>query len=206
MVDAITRASMIAIMARWQLAWHENQIQTAIRDAAAKKVSDTSKILDECKAQAKSLGFDRDEKDTWQEAIAPFIPGAQELYSQVKTPDLPDWNYAIKDKLLTHDPAGASDEAPQAGEKRERPSIRQIVLDRLADAGEGGAKAIDIRKYIETTYSEEIHEKTVGMTLYRLLQDELVRRQGHTWFLVPQNTAETKNPGGETPGLIEDLL
>jgi hypothetical protein len=43
------------------------------------------------------------------------------------------------------------------------------------------------------------------MTLYRLLQGGLVRRQGHTWFLVPQNTAETKNPGGETPGLIEML-
>ena len=54
------------------------------------------------------------------------------------------------------------------------------------------------------TYRGEIHEKTVGMTLYRLLQDKLVRREGHTWFLVPQPIAETKNPGGETPGQIGD--
>ena len=39
------------------------------------------------------------------------------------------------------------------------------------------------------------------MTLYRLSLDELVRRDGRTWFFVPQ-LEETKNPGADTPGPI----
>jgi hypothetical protein len=83
-----------------------------------------------------------------------------------------------------------------------RPTVREVALVRLREAGGKGAKAADIREYFERTYGEVVHEKTVGMTLYRLLKARLVRRDGHTWFFGPSN-AETKNPGGETPGLIE---
>jgi hypothetical protein len=31
------------------------------------------------------------------------------------------------------------------------------------------------------------------------------RRQGITWFFVPPD-AEKKNPGGDTPGQLEDML
>jgi hypothetical protein len=64
------------------------------------------------------------------------------------------------------------------------PSIRDIVLDRLAAAGDAGSKASAIREYIETTYAAQIHVKTVGMTLYRLVKDELARRDGRIWFRV----------------------
>ena len=66
----------------------------------------------------------------------------------------------------------------------ERPPIRSIVLDQLNAAGPEGVKAADLRAYIERTFGDPIHEKTVGMTLYRLSQDGAVRRDGHTWFLV----------------------
>jgi hypothetical protein len=202
MVDEITRASMIAIIARWQLAHFSQEIQKAIRDEAQNRMAEFGKVIMECKNTAKSLGFNRDDDEAWKAAIAEFVPAAQELYTKAKPPELPDWDWAIKDKLLARpEPVKeASQAAPPPPPRYARPSIRQIVLDRLEQAGGVGAKAIEIRKYIEATYSEEIHEKTVGMTLYRLLQDELVRRQGHTWFFVPQTNAETKNPGGETPG------
>jgi hypothetical protein len=83
-----------------------------------------------------------------------------------------------------------------------RPTVREVALMRLREAGGKGAKAADIREYFERTYGQVVHEKTVGMTLYRLLQANQVRRDGHTWFFGP-SSAETKNPGGETPGLIE---
>jgi hypothetical protein len=76
------------------------------------------------------------------------------------------------------------------------PRVRDIVLDRLKAAGQKGSKATPIQAYIESTYSTKIHDKTVGMTLYRLARDGLVRRDGHTWFIVP----ETVNPGGSAPG------
>jgi hypothetical protein len=80
-------------------------------------------------------------------------------------------------------------------------TIREISLDRLVAAGGSGTKAAAIREFYERTYGKPIHEKTVGMTLYRLQNDGLVRRDGHTWFLAPPK-AEMENPGGETPGPI----
>jgi len=53
--------------------------------------------------------------------------------------------------------------------------------------------------------STRSYSPPIGMTLYRLSQDGLVRREGRTWFFVPSQAAETKNPGGDTPGLIEML-
>lgn len=89
--------------------------------------------------------------------------------------------------------------AKAAATKAEMPRISDIVLDQLRKAGEAGTKARLIQEYIESTYGQEIHDKTVGMTLYRLAQENppKVRREGHTWFIVP----ETVNPGGGTPGL-----
>ena len=40
----------------------------------------------------------------------------------------------------------------------------------------------------------EMHDKTVGMTLYRLSKDGLARRDGRTWFYVAPKE-ETENPG-----------
>jgi hypothetical protein len=84
------------------------------------------------------------------------------------------------------------------------PKVKDIVLDRLKAAGESGTKAAPIREYIVQTYGQEIHVKTVGMTLYRLLKEGVAHRKGIIWFFGPP-PAETKNPGGETPGL-SDLL
>ena len=77
-----------------------------------------------------------------------------------------------------------------------RPAIRDIVLDRLKAAGAKGDGATAIRQFIERVYDDKIHEKTVGMTLYRLAQDGLVRREGRTWFLAQ----EAGSPGADTPG------
>jgi len=85
-----------------------------------------------------------------------------------------------------------------------RPAIRDIVVEQLQLAAPLGRKAADLRAFIEKTYGEMIHEKTVGMTLYRLSKDRLVHRDGHTWFFGPAKV-ETENPGAATPGL-EDLI
>jgi hypothetical protein len=83
----------------------------------------------------------------------------------------------------------------------EMPKIWKVVRNYLKEAGERGAKASEIRAFIQEKYARTVHEKTVGMTLYRLskLKSPPVRREGHTWFFVPP-PAETENPGGEAPG------
>lgn len=82
----------------------------------------------------------------------------------------------------------------------DRPSIRELTLNQLRAAGAVGTKARAIRQFIENTYKVRLHYKTVGMTLYRLSQDGLARREGQTWFIVP-GKSETMNPGAVTPGL-----
>jgi hypothetical protein len=78
---------------------------------------------------------------------------------------------------------------------RSEPSVREIAIEQLKRAGVAGAKASTIRQVAESILKKKFHEKTAGMTLYRLSKDGLARREGQTWFFVPPK-AETKNPGG----------
>lgn len=76
---------------------------------------------------------------------------------------------------------------PLDGEDESPPSkIREIVLERLRAAGAQGTKVGEIKKYIETQ-GIEMHDKTVGMTLYRLSKESLARRDGRVWFAVEKN-------------------
>ncbi len=98
---------------------------------------------------------------------------------------------------------GSDEETKKA--KPPMPKIKDIVLDRLKAAVPDGTRAAPIRDYIIETYGEQIHEKTVGMTLYRLAKKGLVHREGITWFFGPL-LADTKNPGAVTPGSTSDDL
>ena len=95
-------------------------------------------------------------------------------------------------------PTPPPDKTPSA-QISKRPPVRELVLDLLREAGEKGAQATPMRQHIKRVYNTDLHSKTVGMTLYRLSLDGLVRREGRTWFLVPP-IAETKNPGVGAPG------
>ena len=96
------------------------------------------------------------------------------------------------------------EENPDQDERESRPagmpSIREIVLERLKLAGDAGSKASAICEYIENTYAAEIHVKTVGMTLYRLVKEGLARRDGRIWFrVVSPSGADAKNDKGVEP-------
>ena len=84
-----------------------------------------------------------------------------------------------------------------------RPTVKVVSLNLLEGAGVKGIKAERIRDYIDRTYGLAVHEKTVGMTLYRLSLENLAHRVGHTWFFGPAKT-ETKDPGVGTPGSGND--
>ena len=104
-------------------------------------------------------------------------------------------------------PPVAISPAPPAPEALKMPKIRDIVLDQLREAGNRGQKAAPIQKYIEESYHTLLHEKTVGMTLWRLSKEDMVYRKGQTWFYGAQagqtSTVTTENPGAETPGSIQ---
>lgn len=61
--------------------------------------------------------------------------------------------------------------------------IRKLVLDKLISSGAEGIKASIIKDEI-ISQGIEMHDKTVGMTLYRLSKDGLAKRDGRIWYFV----------------------
>lgn len=80
-------------------------------------------------------------------------------------------------------------------------SVRELVLEMLNRVGPIGARAADIQAHIEQLKRTNLHDKTIGMTLYRLSLAGKVRRDGRIWFSVLPDTT-TQNPGDGTPGLF----
>ena len=106
-----------------------------------------------------------------------------------------------KDKAVEEEADEDEDDyEPSEGEleKIVPPNIREIVLDRLQHAGEAGTKVSPIKAFIAAK-GVEMHDKTVGMTLYRLSKEGAARRDGRTWFFVPPKE-EAKSPGAGAPG------
>jgi len=83
----------------------------------------------------------------------------------------------------------------QASAGDSNPTIREFLLDALREVAPAGMKARELRAQIEAK-GQTIHEKTVGMTLYRLSKSEgSVKRSGFTWSFVP----EAERPAREGP-------
>lgn len=61
-------------------------------------------------------------------------------------------------------------------------TARDVIMDELT--AQPGMKAAELKLAIEKRLGRKIHYKTPGMTLYRLANDGLVRREGHRWFVL----------------------
>jgi hypothetical protein len=192
--DELAQAGLAALVARWHLAWNAKEAQEAIRKNAAAEIERQNAIIGGCRSGCIALGFSPEDKEAWAQVVRVVYPAAREIFNRLRPASFPEWRSKP-----------SSEGSPPQNEKPSSapamPRVREVILDRLKEAGDKGDKAANIRQFIETTYSTEIHEKTVGMTLYRLLKRNEVRRKGHTWFFVPPK-AGTKNPGASTPGSI----
>ncbi|AEH85351.1 hypothetical protein Mesop_0859 [Mesorhizobium opportunistum WSM2075] len=71
------------------------------------------------------------------------------------------------------------------------PKIKDIVLERLRQAGDAGARASEIKEFV-SAQGIEMHEKTVGMTLYRLSNEGSVHREGRTWVFIPESERDDR--------------
>jgi hypothetical protein len=99
--------------------------------------------------------------------------------------------------------SGASGEGEVGSSASMTPKISDAILAFLKDQGRQGAKVAAVKEHLSKAYGIETHEKTPGMTLYRLFKGGKVSRDGRIWFYVdPSNSGKTEDPGGETPGHI----
>ena len=62
------------------------------------------------------------------------------------------------------------------------PKIGDAILAFMRARGKAGVKASEVRDHLKSDYGIDTHEKTPGMTLYRLSKDGLVRRENRIWF------------------------
>lgn len=83
-----------------------------------------------------------------------------------------------------------NDAAPATSLQRdsERPTVREFILAEAEAAAPGPVRAADLRRKYEEKYGLTVHEKTFGMSLYRLSLLEYMRREGHAdWFFIPEH-------------------
>lgn len=83
--------------------------------------------------------------------------------------------------------------------------VRESVLALAEAAYPNPVLATELRAELEKQRGSVLHEKTVGMTLYRLSKDGLMRREGQkNWFFIPPELRREKTGVG-APASAEDL-
>lgn len=185
------------------------------RKAANARYSDFDSQWNKAREAFAAYGFNVADKDLWDQVKAALgQDNWNQAYDRAKAAGPLTQRTPDEEKKETPPPAKA-EEAEKEEEEEESAAeqsadehveseqtgatARDIVLEELRKAGDAGRKAADLRQVITRAIGREIHEKTAGMTLYRLSRDKLVRRVGRTWFIVPPK-AETVNPGVAAPG------
>jgi hypothetical protein len=187
-IDPLDRPAVVALMSRRASSWFERKRLKKIVEESGEKIKKLDSQIDDVETGLRGLGFDFSVAGVWDA-----------IYKEVK--DEVRARVFGTGAALEHQATEAQKvESPPPPKV---PKIQEILLERLREAGDAGSKAAPMRQYIEDRYRLKIHDKTVGMTLYRLLGKGQVRREGHIWFFVPP-VAETKNPGVSAPGLFED--
>jgi hypothetical protein len=93
------------------------------------------------------------------------------------------------------------------GDAPAQKTIKDRVLDAARLAFPNPVRSSTLREQFQSA-GIETHEKTIGMTLYRLLQQGLLHREKRDWYFVPQALdknvlaeSEQENPGDQ-PGLL----
>jgi hypothetical protein len=83
-------------------------------------------------------------------------------------------------------------------------TVKDHVIDAARQAYPNPIRASALRRQLEAT-GIGVHEKTIGMTLYRLSRVNMLRRDGWDWFWVPEGerkpSQDAENPGDD-PGLF----
>jgi hypothetical protein len=126
--------------------------------------------------------------------------GSVDRTYEQKQPPQEDGNGGSGETCPQNLESGSSPDGSHA--EKSVPKISDAILEYLQMRGREGARVSDIKEHLRKTYGVEMHEKTPGMTLFRLQKQDRVFRDGRTWFFVtPEGEAE--NPGAGAPGLFE---
>jgi hypothetical protein len=187
------KAAALALLTLYVRAWDARKADVELQEQLSARLAEHASTFTKLKGAFSLFGIDTADADVWKKFREEI---GDELYMRAV-------NEAKNSNGLVGPPKPSS--KTETHSSSQTVTVREGVLAKLKADAEKGFKAADIRAFLASAYGMQLHEKTVGMTLYRLSQDGLARREGRTWFFVPQ-TAEMKNPAGDTAGFSEDLL
>lgn len=167
----------------------ERELVAELNAALAQRVPVRKKYLEGIGA----FGFNTTKSDIWDSvkaAIGPktysnawAIARAASEASEQKAKELeeqPDVAQGARSKVGPS--LIGSDDHHRDKSDQQIPKIGQAILEYLRSLHGLGAPVSVIKKHLSDTYGIETHEKTPGMTLYRLSKEGLVRRDGRSWF------------------------
>jgi hypothetical protein len=197
-------AALKALLTRQVLAQDEKAEADAERKAAEARFYEASKRMTAVRTSFALFGFNTDAEDFWDQVkTAMGLTAWNAAFAKARPkpfgppPPPPDEDDGEDEKE-----AGGEQDIGQSADEENDPAkatVRDAVLNYLEAVGDAGMKAAAIRALYEADSGVNLHSKTMGMTLYRLSLQGMVRREGRNWFFVTRS-AETENPGGDTPG------
>ena len=181
------KQAIIAIGAKVFKFLNENQRLNDQVAALQETIKTNQATINDCVAGLRVFGIDVNAEGVWRQFNEQYF---QEITSLLEE---------AGPQQHTQDQAMGNSTAQTFISARQPISI--LIIERLKDVGFHGSKALPLRNYLKETYNIDTHYKTVGMTLYRLSQENppKVHRIGHKWFFGPP-IAETKNPDASTSG------
>jgi hypothetical protein len=204
MLDSNERAAVLALISRLVQVHCQRERDTKLRDEIDARLASYQQQTNDCVAGLRLFGFPPGEK-FWElihasignDAIRAASREGERRAELIVTPeqvepagkDGPEQAAKPPIPIVTD----ATSDAPA-----EVPTVRDLVVERLKEIGDAGSKAAPIREFVEKRLSTQVHDKTIGMTLWRLSKQGIVRRDGQVWFFVPAK-AEMENPGATTP-------
>jgi hypothetical protein len=205
-LDEYDRQAILALVIKQIRAQDVVAREAEIRDAAIAAIKSAQAMQAAVRDAMKAFGFDPKSATMWddvREGVGKDLIDRAFAVARESPPEASTMEAEREDEnagedvevnVDEHEGDGESetglsaDGSPVAETKgaQTRPdvSIRELVLERLAAAGNMGSEAAPIKRYVEGIIKSPIHEKTVGMTLWRLSKLGFVRREGRTWFRV----------------------
>jgi hypothetical protein len=85
-----------------------------------------------------------------------------------------------------------------------RGGFKEQAVEALRKSYPNPLRAAEVQKAVERKLLRQFHEKTAGMTLFRLSKDGVVRRSGWDWYFVPENDRKPHDVGGDEPINLRD--
>ncbi len=84
-----------------------------------------------------------------------------------------------------------------------KPSFKEAAIEFLQKVYPRGLKATHIRALAQSHYGITAHEKTAGMTLYRLKKEGLVRRNGFYWYSMAPERHHAEDIDARAPAVFD---